>query len=184
MLSRVEWKSFEQVSTYEVFKSGAVCCFAYGWRRILPRICSTSTLEVLLAREARMYANGQSQPSLSALTVMIYRISQFGLSKSIFPRSSTFEVLTAICSFGMPISTKSSLILSKVSLSSLIFGCAWNSTIGRIYFPPESCSALACFSRLPRSWIASWITACLLFLLNTTTGSLTIFSFFSSLAST
>ena len=90
----------------------------------------------------------------------------------------------AISSFGMPMSISAAFSFSKVALDSLPLGWAWNSTMGRIYCPPLASAALACRSILPRSWIASVRTSCLVCRLYTITGSLTMFSRFISRAST
>ena len=122
IFSTVSRKSLLLVNTYEILRSGLSCCDVYGWRRMRPNICSTSTRLVLLANVAKMYAKGQSHPSFRALTVIIYRTSQSSDIRSMPFNSSLEAVLIFICFSGMPKLIRFCLILSNVMLSSSVLG--------------------------------------------------------------
>jgi hypothetical protein len=78
----------------------------------------TSISDDLFAKEASIYAKGQSHHSLSALIVMIYLTGQSGLSKSTFLISLIVAVLILICSSEIPFLMSFSFVLWKLPSSS------------------------------------------------------------------
>ena len=98
--------------------------------------------------------------------------------------SSLLAVLILICSSGIPKLIRLFFILSKVMLSLSIFGWAWNNTIGRMYLPPCFSISTACCSRLLRIRMAQTSTSLGELRFSTITGSFTMFSRFSCMAST
>ena len=84
----------------------------------------------------------------------------------------------------MPKLIRLAFILSKVILSSSVLGCAWNKTIGRMYRPPCFSISRACCSKLLRILMAFTSTSFGVFRFSTMTGSFTMFSRFSCMAST
>ena len=82
------------------------------------------TADDLSANDAKIYANGQSQPSFSALTVIMYLTGQSFAVKSTSLISLMLAVFILICSAGIFNSINFSFSFSNVVLSAAFFGCA------------------------------------------------------------